>query len=240
MPKKTPTAAAAKKQAASSEQVPRSDRRTALLQHALECLSTKGYAQTTLRDIASESGMSLGRLYYYFESKEDLITMVVSHYKEEFMVSMLSSFEGTETVEEMLSQVIDEYIRTIQTSARTHRLWYDIRMQAMFDEKFRAVVNPIQDGLRTFFPALIEKMSALLDNAPLPGIDPEFLYLMTDALFFRALQDDVTSNKVACKRFRKSLEELFESTLLRAAREVRAAQEKKSVRPASQRRQQSI
>ncbi|WP_334186608.1 TetR/AcrR family transcriptional regulator [Noviherbaspirillum sp.] len=239
MPKKTLTVAAAKRQAASSEPDPRRDRRTELLQHALECLSTKGYAQTTLRDIASESGMSLGRLYYYFESKEDLITMVVCHYKEQFMVSMLSSFNGTETVEEMLAQVIDEYIRTIQTSARTHRLWYDIRMQAMFDEKFRAVVNPIQDGMRAFFPALIKKISALLGNATLPGVDPEFLYLMTDALFFRALQDDVTSNKVACKRFRTSLEELFDSTLLRAAREARAAQESTSVRPSSRRRRKA-
>jgi hypothetical protein len=35
---------------------------------------------------------------------------------------------------------------------------------------------------------------ALLGNASLTHIDADFLYLMTDAHLFHALQDDVTSN----------------------------------------------
>lgn len=202
----------------------RDDRKTELIQHAMDCLSEKGYAQTTLRDIAAASGMSLGRLYYYFESKEELITLVVSHYKEEFIVSMMSAFESADTVEQMLEQVIDEYVRTIRNSAKTHRLWYDIRLQALFDEKFREVVEPIQAELRDYVPQLLQKMSEALGDVEIEGVDTEALYLMLDALFFRALQDDVTDNKLACRRFRKSVEELFATTLIPA---VQAAESRK-------------
>lgn len=203
---------------------PRDDRKIELIQHAMDCLSAKGYAQTTLRDIAAASGMSLGRLYYYFESKEELITLVVSHYKEEFIVSMMTAFESADTVEQMLEQVIDEYVRTIRSSAKTHRLWYDIRLQALFDEKFREVVEPIQAELRDYIPQLLQKMSEALGDVKIEGVDTEALYLMLDALFFRALQDDVVDNNVACKRFRKSVEELFSATLVPA---VRVAESKK-------------
>jgi AcrR family transcriptional regulator len=40
---------------------------------ALHLFATKGYEQTTMRDIASAAGCSLGLAYRYFASKEDLV-----------------------------------------------------------------------------------------------------------------------------------------------------------------------
>lgn len=42
----------------------------------------KGYAQTTMEDIAKETGLLKGSLYYYVKSKEDLLYMVVSDVHE--------------------------------------------------------------------------------------------------------------------------------------------------------------
>jgi AcrR family transcriptional regulator len=47
--------------------------RQRILDTALRLFATKGYDKTTMRDIASAAGCSLGLAYRYFASKEDLV-----------------------------------------------------------------------------------------------------------------------------------------------------------------------
>ena len=57
---------------------PRSDEKArTILDAARTCLGERGYAATTISQIAAEAGVSRGLLHYYFESKEDLLAQVV-------------------------------------------------------------------------------------------------------------------------------------------------------------------
>src|SRR5579884_1314897 len=47
--------------------------RQRILDTALQLFATQGYEKTTMRDIASSAGCSLGLTYRYFASKEDLV-----------------------------------------------------------------------------------------------------------------------------------------------------------------------
>ena len=47
--------------------------REALLEGAIRCLETRGYAQTTARDLVRESKTNLGAIGYHFGSKEALL-----------------------------------------------------------------------------------------------------------------------------------------------------------------------
>jgi AcrR family transcriptional regulator len=47
--------------------------REALLEAALECISERGYARTTARDLVAASGTNLGAIGYHFGSKERLL-----------------------------------------------------------------------------------------------------------------------------------------------------------------------
>ena len=47
--------------------------REALLEGAIRCLETRGYAQTTARDLVRESKTNLGAIGYHFASKEALL-----------------------------------------------------------------------------------------------------------------------------------------------------------------------
>lgn len=51
-------------------------RREQILQAAAKLIQKKGYHKTTVRDISKETGMSLGNLYDYITTKEDLLYMV--------------------------------------------------------------------------------------------------------------------------------------------------------------------
>ncbi len=58
----------------------RFDRRLSkILVHATEVFYEKGYEGASMRDLARASGMSLSGLYYYFESKEELLYLIQKH-----------------------------------------------------------------------------------------------------------------------------------------------------------------
>ena len=47
--------------------------RTNILETALRLFRERGFDETTMRDIASACGLSLGAAYHYFPSKEALV-----------------------------------------------------------------------------------------------------------------------------------------------------------------------
>jgi AcrR family transcriptional regulator len=49
-----------------------SDKRERLIRSADQLILRQGYKQTTLSDIAEDSGVPLGNVYYYFKTKEDI------------------------------------------------------------------------------------------------------------------------------------------------------------------------
>ena len=48
-------------------------RRDDVLEAAAALFATKGYAATSIRDIAQQVGLMSGSLYYHFESKEQIL-----------------------------------------------------------------------------------------------------------------------------------------------------------------------
>ncbi len=47
-----------------------------LLGVAAGLMAERGFSDTSIRDLANETGISLGGLYYYFENKEDLLFLI--------------------------------------------------------------------------------------------------------------------------------------------------------------------
>ena len=63
----------------------REGKRQQIASSAIEALTQLGYANTSMRDIAAVSDMSLGMLTYYFGDKSDLIIYCVTTYKSDFV-----------------------------------------------------------------------------------------------------------------------------------------------------------
>ena len=51
--------------------------RTRILDEAARLFLARGYAETTLRDIADAAGVKAGSIYYHFDSKEELLGEVL-------------------------------------------------------------------------------------------------------------------------------------------------------------------
>jgi AcrR family transcriptional regulator len=54
----------------------REERLEGLLEAAAGLMAKQGFSQTTIRDVARETGFSLAGMYHYFESKEDLLFQI--------------------------------------------------------------------------------------------------------------------------------------------------------------------
>lgn len=59
------------------------NKRQRLIEAARHLIHRKGFHQTTLADIAQESGVPLGNVYYYFKTKDELAHTVVDIRRQE-------------------------------------------------------------------------------------------------------------------------------------------------------------
>lgn len=159
----------------------RDEKKRQIADSAIEALKELGYANTSLRDIAERNDLSLGMLHYYFEDKTALIIHCVRIYKDQFVANLTDALEHAEGRDQVIEAFAGGLATSIFDDEMTHRLWYDIRCQAMFDERFRPVVAEIEDMLiglvRLAFvkaglpvPQTVAMSYALLDGA--------FRYLM--------------------------------------------------------------
>ncbi|MBI5166562.1 MAG: TetR/AcrR family transcriptional regulator [candidate division NC10 bacterium] len=63
---------------------------------ALKLFSRKGYYQTSVREIAEASGLSIGSLYSYIKTKEDILYLVYQRIFTSFQEGMAAAMEGIE------------------------------------------------------------------------------------------------------------------------------------------------
>jgi AcrR family transcriptional regulator len=123
-------------------------RREQLALSALTTLSELGYAQTSLRDIARDSGFSHGILHYYFRDKADLIIYCVRH----FSVGRAEKYDSLATAavnsDELKSSFISAISVDLSTDAEVYRMWYDLRNQSLFDPSLRSAVAVIDKALQ--------------------------------------------------------------------------------------------
>ena len=107
-------------------------RRDQLAESALVTLGELGYAKTSLREIAQNSPFSHGVLHYYFDSKVELITYCVRYYKAQCVTRYDELVATSTTADELRARFADKLVETLTDEPHMHRLWYDLRTQAMF------------------------------------------------------------------------------------------------------------
>jgi len=93
-----------------------SDKRDRLVQSADLLILHQGFKQTTLADIAEDSGVPLGNVYYYFKSKEDLGRTVVDR-RLEYLRELLAGVSSLPTPKARLLAVL-EYPLSIKDALR--------------------------------------------------------------------------------------------------------------------------
>jgi len=183
------------------------ERRGQLAEAALKTLSEIGYARTSLREIANNSNFSHGVLHYYFTDKVDLIVCSVRQYKAQCVTRydrIIATSSRFEDLEEGFLKALGD---TVRDEAHIHRLWYDLRSQALFEEAFRADVAEIDDSLRNMISRITARFRKLA-QAPQTISDGE-LYPMYDGLFQQCLLKHLSGDTQAISRMQSGVRVLL-------------------------------
>ena len=77
----------------------------AILKVSLQLFGEKGYAGTTMRDIAKRAGVSVGSAYYYFQSKEEMILEVFIRSQQEAEIRNRETCQKTRNFKERFSDL---------------------------------------------------------------------------------------------------------------------------------------
>lgn len=172
-----------------------SARRIELAQAALETLGELGYARTSLREIAQKSEFTHGVLHYYFSDKVDLISCSVRHYKTRCATRYDQVVATAQSREELMSGFLEKLGETVRAEAPMHRLWYDLRSQALFEAAFRNDVLEIDQILEDMVWRIASRFAEL--GGKQPAISQSALYALFDGLFQKCLLKHLSNDSKA-------------------------------------------
>jgi AcrR family transcriptional regulator len=144
------------------------DRRSQILEAALVCFAKRGFHQTSMHDISSEAGISVGLIYRYFENKEAVISAMADRHKKEIS-EMLERARMAPTLLESLEilftahccedapQVVSAFVVDLYAEASRNPRVADLT---------RDVLETAMDGVRGLIARAPEAQNAGNDLTP--------------------------------------------------------------------------
>jgi AcrR family transcriptional regulator len=147
-------------------------RRRQIADAAVQLFIEKGFHKTTTRQIAAAAGFSIGSLYEYFTSKEDILYLVCEsiHAEVERGVTMVMSQAAGG--EEALAAVIREYFRVCDRMSDFILLIYQETQSLPIQWQKRVLENELRiTGL------FIEALARIAATGELPNLNERSLEL---------------------------------------------------------------
>jgi|SRR5690606_3115811 len=82
-----------------------------ILRTSAAIFAEKGYHQASIRDIARATGVSLSGLYYYFQSKEELLFLIQDHAFGTLLQNLERLLEGVQDPHRKIRLLIENHLR---------------------------------------------------------------------------------------------------------------------------------
>jgi len=156
------------------------ERKDQIIDAATEVFTRKGFQQARMDDIAEESNLSKGALYWYFKSKDDLIIAILDRI-------FLREFEDLEklrnepvAVVDLIWQFTERVIKDMNHMLRILPLAYEFVALAF---RSRVVQQVMQRYLRRYFDILIPVIERGMENGEFRAVDPTEVAIAAGAIF---------------------------------------------------------
>jgi len=130
-----------------SQQI-RQESRNQILSAARFLFAERGYPQTKVSDIARETGMSQGNLYWYFSSKEDLLKAVLQDGFESFAAVLEKAAAHPGSAIHKLDSLLDDYLHFARERGDFFRIFIALLAQGGTDHMKKLGFDTGQIGIR--------------------------------------------------------------------------------------------
>ena len=176
-------------------------RRAELADATLATLGELGFARTSLREIAQKTDFSHGVLHYYFRDKIELITFCVRRYKEHCVTRYDESAAESPVAPALAQAFADALVGTMLEDTAMHRLWYDLRVQAMFEEGLLSTVIDLDRQLEGMIWRVVSRHAELAGSEV--AMTPAGAYAVFDGVFENALHRHLAGDTTSPHRLRR-------------------------------------
>lgn len=100
------------------------EKRNKIIEKGFELMCKNGYHKTNTSDIAEYAGVSTGIIYQYFNDKKEILIEGIKMYSDSIMFPLLNIIDNKplkiDNMEEVLNNLIDEFIKVHTTSKKSH------------------------------------------------------------------------------------------------------------------------
>lgn len=117
----------------------RDARRVQLMDATIEVLALRGYARTTLTEVANQAGLSHGLVNFHFQTKEKLLTETLLYLAEEYRQNWLTALQaaGPSPAERLEALIRADFNPDICTPAKLSAwcsFWGEAQSRPMYQE----------------------------------------------------------------------------------------------------------
>lgn len=156
------------------------DKQNNIIQAAIAEFASHGYKGANINQIAQRAQVSVGSLYKYFTSKEDLFLTMVKYGSSVLQATLDEILQG----EEDILIKVEKVLRTIQKHSREHGdmicLYHEMSTQS--DPKLvKAAAFDMESLTAKLYSGLIE--AAQKNDEARPDFDPKLFAFLLDNLF---------------------------------------------------------
>ncbi len=150
---------------------------------ALSLFTRKGFHGTSVRDIADKAGVSMGKLYTYYSSKEELYNRIIERYQEQMnemqrkvLVSLEGAFERAE-----LRKLAKDIREIVYEHSDYWRLMY-LDVIEFENQHFAHTLSSLAEGMKLRLGSLLKEGEARRTRNN--DIDPAFAFTVIYLQFF--------------------------------------------------------
>jgi AcrR family transcriptional regulator len=143
------------------------DRRAQIIDAATEVIAGRGYAHTSLKDIADTAGVTPALIYHYFDSKEDLLLATMAAVQGKLHRAVDAARERESEPFDRIAATVDEAASQFEQHPEFFRLIYDMYSAGLSQPSLRRKgLEMLEHGIRR----QVEQIRGYYQE--LGGIDP--------------------------------------------------------------------
>lgn len=116
------------------------ERKAQIMEAAIQVFAEKGFDQATMADIVARAGLSKGALYWYFESKEELIIAIVDFIFERELAHVLGRVEAVESAEAKLLTTLELVAGSFEQMKPLIPIFFEYWGMMMREERIRQAI----------------------------------------------------------------------------------------------------
>jgi len=154
----------------------RSQSREKILKSALNLFSQKGFENTSMSQIARESGVSKGLIYNYFSGKEDLLDTLIDQIVQ-LWIDTMHNIDPNADPETILRKIVFLSFDFLSKDIEETKKYMFLMMQP---QVYKKIMQKLEPMLEHFFTDMARVLSSLGVNNP--ELEARYLAAVIDGL----------------------------------------------------------